>query len=405
MAARKRPKVLAALAEGFDNARVAVGISKIFQWGPYSELKREQAVRLSSLSSEPLKDLILAMAKSLGATAVSSVKPTEWRDAAHTFLKAHPEANYSKKFLAPDFARYLAKQLVVVFAHMRRLLQNATKKSNALGVMDASSITGAEHFLERFQTLWPVHAAAPAAHGKGRKHLRRAAHPQQQQQQQAAHPSGSSLAANLTGSAVAANLSGSAVAASTSAMAANPEGSAVATSTSAMAASTPAMAASTSAKSSQKKKKKKKKKKRSGKEKSVPEVTSKALAATPAEDTSLAATPEVTSELTSLAATPAEVTSELTSLAATPAEVTSELTSLAAAASDVTSRSSQQHQESVGSCSFRCPFKIKQAASGVIGSCSFRCHFKIKQAASGVIGSWSNNIKETSSEARGIQFL
>ena len=296
MAARKRPKVLAALAEGFDNARVAVGVSKIFQWGPYSELKREQAVRLSSLSSEPLKDLILAMAKSLGATAVSSVKPTEWRDAAHTFLKAHPEANYSKKFLAPDFARYLAKQLVVVFAHMRRLLQNATKKSNALGVMDASSITGAEHFLESFQTLWPVHAAAPAAHGKGRKHLRRAAHPQQQQQQQAAHPSGSSLAANLTGSAVAANLSGSAVAASTSAMAANPEGSAVAASTSAMAASTPAMAASTSAKSSQKKKK------RSGKEKSVPEVTSKALAATPAEDTSLAATPEVTSELTSLAA-------------------------------------------------------------------------------------------------------
>ena len=111
---------------------------------------REQAVRLQALIKDPLKALVVACGEALG-DLVGSIKPTEWREACQQFLRKHPAANISTQFLIGDFSRYAGKQLVVIFAHLRRLCQNPVKVQNALATLPQDQRAQGRAFIDQIR--------------------------------------------------------------------------------------------------------------------------------------------------------------------------------------------------------------------------------------------------------------
>ena len=134
MTRRNRANVLAAIALGLEEARKQVGATEIFSLGSYAEMRREQAVRLAALTASPNLELLTSLSSSLTKASIKKVKPTEWRTGVSDFVRQFPAANLTKRFSSEQFSRFVAKQLVVMFSHLRRLQINAVKRQNAMNV-------------------------------------------------------------------------------------------------------------------------------------------------------------------------------------------------------------------------------------------------------------------------------
>jgi len=113
----------------FEEAARRVAPQPLFELSAYKDLRRTQAIVLRSLARRPLFDLVIQLAAVWQAFGRPSFR--QLRAAAVRFLQLAPCQNISKKFTAEAFATYVARQLNVIFAHITRLLHNATKQQNA----------------------------------------------------------------------------------------------------------------------------------------------------------------------------------------------------------------------------------------------------------------------------------
>ena len=190
MASRLRLKVLEALAVALEATKKAVGVTHVIEWEAYNELRREQAVRLQALMSGALRHLVLACGQAFKERKCGSPKPTEWREAVKRFLQKNPAGNTSTKFLSSDFARYAAKQLVVIFSHIRRLCQNPVKVQNALAALPQDKLSAGRKFIDEI-----------AVFASGGRQMRRRAPSTQKRRRKTAAERGSKQRPGLTAAA------------------------------------------------------------------------------------------------------------------------------------------------------------------------------------------------------------
>ena len=116
---------VAALVQTFAAVGACIGHHEVFAFRGYCEVRREQAVRLAELVMQ--QKLLVELFAVLALRGRDRPKPTELQAAIQTYLRYHPRANCSSKYSDAAFARYATHQLLVMFAHIRRLQINGTK--------------------------------------------------------------------------------------------------------------------------------------------------------------------------------------------------------------------------------------------------------------------------------------
>lgn len=169
MAARNnRDHVIRNLLTCFETAARKVGVDQLFKFGAYDELRREQAVRLSALTVSPLNELWTEIGKFMASSDVTGIKPTEWRSAVLLFIGKKPNAKRDQKHTDQEYARYVAKQLVVILCHLRRIVTNEVKFKNSLNVASPDCRKAGKALRQLFQQVWSD-GATPASCQKNKK--------------------------------------------------------------------------------------------------------------------------------------------------------------------------------------------------------------------------------------------
>ena len=121
--------VVDSIVSACEAAGAIAGREQLFRFGAYGELRREHAVRLTELVKN--ENLLTRLGKVFQQYNLQIIKPTDLRIALNTFIQQNPKAKYTDKFTEDTFCRYVAVQLQVMPAHIRRMTTSDKKRAEA----------------------------------------------------------------------------------------------------------------------------------------------------------------------------------------------------------------------------------------------------------------------------------